>query len=292
MLFAQCGIFMCLQPIIHQLFTLLALLFSHAMSNSDVECRWHNTVEFWSSVVCTMENFKTVNFHVAPDNKRSIVDRHFERCFEAFVHGVARKCEATIVSRTYASRYLGNASFIGFNNDAVHRVVSERPSIWKIASGDAIASRRDATATEEGIGTQRNRIYHGENTWNVHVILARDIRFLDQISKNDSMFEWMRPHDRFIVLISRQDERPRDSDLTIDDVLQTLWRRRNVQSVFAAEMTPNDDTTTRIVRTYNPFVKVNDSGSYRLHHSMFSMTSERFLEKKGGRKIRLIEFCD
>ncbi|EZA50867.1 hypothetical protein DMN91_011411 [Ooceraea biroi] len=103
--------------------------------------------------------------------------------------------------------------------------------------------------------------YKEGNTWNVHVILARDIHSFDQVSKNDSIFAW-NPQDRFIVLIVRSNDHNRlnESDMRIDDVLKSLWSKRKMQSVFISEMLVSDTSRiNRVIRTYNPFAKINDS---------------------------------
>ncbi|KMQ93629.1 glutamate receptor delta-2 subunit [Lasius niger] len=145
-------------------------------------------------------------------------------------------------------------SFIN-NNDVIHGI-AKRPSIWKITSDDELPF----LVTPATIERIRSNKAFGENTWNVHVILAKNIPSFDHITKDGSTFEW-KPNDRFIVLIACQEEMLNKSRL--DDILKTLWSKRKVHSVLVAEAIAvvNDTRIDQAVRTYNPFAKVNDSGS-------------------------------
>lgn len=116
----------------HQFALALLLLLRHRVSGSDCQ-RWHNAIEFWSNVTCSMEDTKTVNFHSVLESGESFLGR----CFQAFVYDIARKCETAIVSRIYTLRDTDNLTF----SDVVRPV--ERPPIWKVASSgeDAIPFR-------------------------------------------------------------------------------------------------------------------------------------------------------
>lgn len=232
-------------------FALMALLFLPTLSDND--CRWCHAIEFWSSVICSMENSKTVHFHsVLDDNSNSIL---LESCFETFVHSIARKCAIATMLRTYMFPDLENTSFVD-DNDVIYEI-AKQPSVWKITSDDELTFQVTSAKIKRII---RNSKAFGENTWNVHVILPKSIRFFDQISKDDSTFEW-KPHDRFIVLIACREKVLNKSRL--DGILKTLWTKRKVQSVLVAETIAvvNDTKTDRAIRSYNPFAKVNDSGS-------------------------------
>jgi len=242
----------------------VALLFLGAMSSNDD--RWCGALEFWSSVVCSMENSKVVNLHGVLDGNKE--PNLFKRCLKTFMRSVARKCETTIVLKTHALRDAGNASFVD-NNSIARRAVERRSLIWKIAgsSGDALVS--PATSSPSERIRARNVKAFGGNTWNVHVILTGDIRSLEQISKNGSTFEW-NAQDRFIVLIARREKHERlsiESHSKIDDVLKTLWSERKMHRVSVSEAILANDTVpiNQVVRTYNPFAKVNNSGLYILH---------------------------
>lgn len=208
-----------------------------------------------------MENSKVVNLHgVLDGNKEPIL---FERCLKAFVHSVARKCEATIVLKTYVLREAENTYFV--DNNSFSRVV-ERSLIWKIAgsSSDVLISPATSSASERNVHERNQVKAFGGNTWNVHVIFASDIRSLEQISKSDSTFEW-NAQDRFIVLITHREKHGRlsaESYLKIDDVLRMLWSERKMHKVSVSEAILINDTVpiNQIVRTYNPFAKVNNSG--------------------------------
>ncbi|XP_024869798.1 uncharacterized protein LOC112453325 isoform X2 [Temnothorax curvispinosus] len=246
------------------LVALFALLRTRTVSTSD--CQWHNAIEFWSNVVCSMEDIKTVNFHDVLESGRSSIV--LERCFQAFVYDIARKCETTIVSRIHALDDAENlASFVS-NNDIAH--IAHRfakrassASIWQVTSNDALPSRVRPSAAAGKIRIRSDKTFDG-NTWNVHVILAKDIHSFDQIARGDTTFEW-NSHDRFIVLITRfpeeQGPSSNESNSRIGNILKTLWSKRKVQKIFVSEATLVNDTVriNRIVRTYNPFVKVNDS---------------------------------
>jgi hypothetical protein len=243
-------------------FILMALLFLGVVSSDD--SRWCGTLEFWSSVVCSMGNSKVVNLHgVLDGNKEPTL---FERCLKTFIRSVARKCETTIVSKTYVLRDAGNASFI--DNNSVVRKAVERSLIWKIAesSDDALIYPTTSSASER-IRVRNVKAFAG-NTWNVHVILTGDIRSLEQISKNGSTFEW-NAQDRFIVLIARREKHGLsvESYSKIDDVLRTLWSDRKMHRVSVSEAIFVNDKIpiNQVVRTYNPFAKVNNSGLYILH---------------------------
>ncbi|XP_050450325.1 uncharacterized protein LOC126850903 isoform X2 [Cataglyphis hispanica] len=229
-------------------FALMALLFLPTLSDND--CQWCHAIEFWSSVICSMENSKTVHFHsVLDDNSNSI---HLESCFEAFVHSIARKCAIATMLRTYTFPDPENTSFVD-DNDVIYEIVKQ-PSIWKITSDDELPFQVTSAKIKRII---RNSKAFGENTWNVHVILPKNIRSFDQISKDDSTFEW-KPHDRFIVLIACREKVLNKSRL--DGILKTLWTKRKVQSILVAEtIAVNDTKTDRAIRSYNPFAKVNDS---------------------------------
>lgn len=231
-------------------FALVVLLFPPTLLGNDY--RWYRAVEFWSSVVCSMENSKTVHFHgVLDNNKNSIL---FERCFEAFVRSIARKCSTTTVLRTYTFPDSGDTSFVDDNN--VICGIAKEPSMWKITSND----KRPFLIKSARVERIQNDKAFGKNTWNVHVILAKNIRSFDKISKDGSTFEW-KPYDRFIILIVCQEEMLYKSRL--DDILKTLWSKHKMQSILVAEtIAVADDTRIdQAIRIYNPFAKVNDSGS-------------------------------
>ncbi|XP_014489479.1 PREDICTED: uncharacterized protein LOC106752352 [Dinoponera quadriceps] len=218
------------------------------------DCRWSQAVGFWSDVICSMENCKTVNFHRVHDRQNSTV---VSRCFDELVLVVARKCEMTILSRAYRS---GDESFID-DEDAV-RGSANRSSIWRItSSADALVTR----PMIKGISPQNDQKDppHERNTWNVHVILARDVRSFHRILRNE-MFEW-NPRDRCIVLIVHrkkdQGERGNEPGVSIEDILRTLWYERKVYNIFVSDGVLVNGTSriNRFVSTYNPFAKVNDS---------------------------------
>ncbi|XP_029161062.1 uncharacterized protein LOC114932827 [Nylanderia fulva] len=235
-------------------FVLVTLLFLPTPVPGN-DCRWCSAVEFWSSVVCSMENSKTIHFHGVLDNNRNSI--LLERCFEAFAHSIPRKCAITTMLRTYVFSDMENYTSFIDNNDVIYRVAKPL-SISKITSDDELPFLVTPTATVRF--RSYNRDSFGENTWNVHVILVKNVRSFDQISKNDnSKFEW-KPRDRFIVLIACQEEtlnKPR-----LDGVLKTLWSKRKVQSVLVAVV--DDARIDSTVRTYNPFAKVNDSAYGRV----------------------------
>ncbi|XP_018374120.1 PREDICTED: uncharacterized protein LOC108768249 isoform X2 [Trachymyrmex cornetzi] len=102
-----------------------------------------------------------------------------------------------------------------------------------------------------------------DKTWNMHVILTGDVHFFDQISKDGTTFEW-NSHDQFIVLFARfPEEHGLSNELNsrIDDILKTLWFKHKVHKVFVSKAILINDTVriARTVRTYNPFIKVNNS---------------------------------
>ncbi|KAG5345525.1 GRID2 protein, partial [Acromyrmex charruanus] len=238
-------------------FALLLFASLHiALSSSN---QWYNAIEFWSNVVCSMKDIKTVNFHGVLES--STISRKsaifLERYFQAFIYDITRKCQTTILSRIYTPPDSKNL-FVN-NNDIPYRVV-KRPSIWKIMSGDALPSRimllNNVTKR-----IRSNKTF--DRTWNMHVILTRDVHFFDQISKDGTTFEW-NSHDRFIVLFARfPEEHGLSSELNskIDDVLKTLWFKHKVHKVFVSEAILINDTVRidRTIRTYNPFTKVNNS---------------------------------
>lgn len=238
----------------HQFALVVLFVLLHRVSSSDRQ--WRNAIEFWSNVTCSMEDIKTVNLHNVLESGKSTI--LLEQCFQAFVHDVAHKCERTIISRIYTLRGQENLTSLVGNNGAVVDRSVKRPPIWNVTS-DYISSRvMPLTAGNIPIRNTFDR-----DTWNMHVILARDIHSFDQISRDDTTFEW-NSRDRFIVLIARFPERlSNESDSRIDDILKTLWSKHKVQKIFVSEAIFFDDTVriNRIVRTYNPFAKVNDSGS-------------------------------
>lgn len=242
----------------------LFVLLYQAVSSSDRNAiEWRNAIEFWSNVTCSMKDIKTVNVHnvLESESKSSIF---FEQYFQGFVQGVAHKCARTIsISRIYTLCNKENpTSFVG-NDEVIDRSV-KRPPIWNITS-DYISSRV-MPLTVGNIPTRKDKTFDSLDTWNMHVILTRDIHSFDQISRDDTRFEW-NSHDRFIVLIARFPERhgpSNESNSRIDDILKTLWSKHKVQKIFVSEgiFYINDTIQiNRIVRTYNPFAKVNDSGS-------------------------------
>ncbi|XP_029680584.1 uncharacterized protein LOC115246109 isoform X2 [Formica exsecta] len=229
-------------------FALITLIFLPSLSSND--CQWCRAVEFWSSVICSVENSKIVHFHGVDNNRSSIL---LEPCFETFVRSIERKCAITTILRTYTFPDSENTSFVD-NNDVTHEI-AKRPSIWKINTSDDEFPFRVTSAKIERI--QNNKAF-GEDTWNVHVILPKNIHAFDQISKDGSRFEW-KPHDRFIVLIACREEVLNKSKL--DGILKTLWTKHKVQGILVAETIAvvNDTQTDRAIRSYNPFAKVNDS---------------------------------
>ncbi|KAL6259301.1 hypothetical protein P5V15_009219 [Pogonomyrmex californicus] len=237
---------------IHEL--ALVTFFLRTISNSD--CQWHNAIEFWSNVVCSIENVKTVNFHGVFDSGRSSI--FLDQCFQTFVKDITHKCQATIASKIYMLRDSENLTSFITNNDIIQRVV-ERPSICKITSGGKIPSRAIKSLIARRTRIRSGRV-SGKNTWNVHVILARDIHSFHQISKDASTFPW-NPHDRFIALIALPEENNSLSNPELDDILKTLWFKRKVQKILVSNVILVNDTIqiNQTVHTYNPFAKVNDS---------------------------------
>lgn len=216
-----------------------------------------------------MEDTKTVNFHVVLESRKS--STFLEQCFQTFVYDIARECETTIMSRIYT--LCDSENLVSLNNsDVAHRthMAVKRPSIREITSDDASSSRAMPLEAAGRIQMRSDKTFT-RNTWNVHLILVRDIHSFDQISQADTTeFEW-NPQDRFIVLIARFPEEgaidsfdspSNESNSRINDVLKTLWSKRKVQKIFVSETILVKDTVriNRIVRTYNPFAKVNDSG--------------------------------
>jgi len=241
-------------------FALLLFASLHIASSSSYQ--WYNAIEFWSNVVCSMKDIKTMNFHGILESSISKRNAIFlEQYFQAFIYDVTRKCETTILSRIYTPPDSENL-FVN-NNDIAYRVV-KRPSIWKIISGDALPSR---VMPSNNVARKIRKIRSDktfDGTWNMHIILIRDVHFFDQISKDGTTFKW-NSHDRFIVLFARFPEEHRLSNKLnsrIDDILKTLWFKHKVHKVFVSEVILINDTIRidRTVRTYNPFTKVNNSG--------------------------------
>lgn len=208
-----------------------------------------------------MKDIKTVNFHNVLGSAKS--SSFFEQCFQVFVREVAHKCETTIISRIYTLRDKENrTSFVGNNDVVVHRSVKQ-PPIWTPISDYSFIPSQVMPLATGNIQIRSDKTF--DNTWNMHVILMRDIHSFDQISRDDTTFEW-NSHDRFVVLIARFPERhepSNESNSKIDNILKTLWSKRKVQKIFVSGAIFLNDTIqiNRIVRTYNPFAKVNDSGS-------------------------------
>ncbi|XP_011051279.1 PREDICTED: uncharacterized protein LOC105144210 [Acromyrmex echinatior] len=237
-------------------FALLLFASLHIASSSSNQ--WYNAIEFWSNVVCSMKDIKTVNFHGVLESssisRRSAI--FLERYFQAFIYDITHKCETTILSRIYTPPDSEN---LFVNNDIAYRVV-KRPSIWKIISGDALPSR---VMLLNNVTKKIRSDKTFDRTWNMHVILTRDVHFFDQISKDSTTFEW-NSHDRFIVLFARfSEEHGLSNELNskIDDILKTLWFKHKVHKVFVSEAIFINDIVRidRTVRTYNPFTKVNNS---------------------------------
>ncbi|XP_018374119.1 PREDICTED: uncharacterized protein LOC108768249 isoform X1 [Trachymyrmex cornetzi] len=208
-----------------------------------------------------MKDIKTVNFHgvleSSSTSKRSAI--FLEQYFQAFIYDVTRKCETPILSRIYTPP---NSENLFVNNDIAYRVV-KWPSIWKIISGDALPSRVMPSNNVAGRirKIRSDKIF--DKTWNMHVILTGDVHFFDQISKDGTTFEW-NSHDQFIVLFARfPEEHGLSNELNsrIDDILKTLWFKHKVHKVFVSKAILINDTVriARTVRTYNPFIKVNNS---------------------------------
>lgn len=221
-----------------------------------------------------MRGLKIVNFHSLLDSNKKD-SRLIQHYLEILIYRITQKCEMTVITKMMymPQKNERNTSFIDNNNRGICRT-AERPSIWKFTSDDCdydmldsqaiLLSPLSSTAMETLI--QDDKTVRGWNTWNIHVILMRDTRFFDEISKNNSTFEWNQ-QDRFLVLIahrSKKRERLNESNLMINDILRTLWYERRVQNIFVSQVTLINDTTwiDRIVRTYNPFVKFNNSGLY------------------------------
>ncbi|KAL0108841.1 hypothetical protein PUN28_014155 [Cardiocondyla obscurior] len=231
------------------------------------DCRWDNAIKFWSNVICSLKDIKIVNFHNVLESGGSSI--FLEQCFQIFVHDIAHKCETTIVSRIYTFRE--TESLASFTKDVSYsekrgRFV-KRSAIWKIlASDNAISSRVKLPLSSTGENIRiRSDTTLDRNMWNVHVILAKDVHSFDRITKDDTTFEW-NSHDRFVVLIVHYPEDRRlsnESNSRIDDILKTLWFKYKVQKVFVSEAALANDTVriNRIIRTFNPFAKVNDSTS-------------------------------
>lgn len=209
-----------------------------------------------------MEDIKTVNFHDVLESVRES-SIFLDQCVQTLACDIARKCETTIVSRIYTLRDMGSLAPFVSNNDVSYRSVKQ-PSIWKIISGDALPSRVMPSAASGEIRIRSDKTFD-RNTWDVHVILTRDIYSFGQISKDDTTFEW-NSHDRFIVLVARFPKKhglSNELNSRIGDILKTLWSKRKVQKILVSEAILINDTVriNRIVHTYNPFAKVNDSGS-------------------------------
>lgn len=237
-------------------FILLISLSLHTTSDSNNYPR--KAIEFWSSVVCSLDNLKILDFHYVLDGDRSFASLQRD-CSEIFLRDVARKCETTtILLKTHVLRDPRNTFYSSSNNKMVHGTM-KRSAIRKIASENVITSQAISPSIER-IPVQNNE---EGNTWHVHVILARDIQSFDLVSKDDSIFSW-NPRDRFIVLIARSNEhrhRLDESDVRIEDVLKSLWSKRKVQAVFISEIVPDTSPADRVLYTYNPFAKINDYGT-------------------------------
>lgn len=198
-----------------------------------------------------MKDIKTVKFHGVLESRNTSRRNaiFLEQYFQAFVSDITHKCETTILSKIYTPPDSENL-FVNNNVDVAYRVV-KWPSFSKIISDDALPSRVMPSNNVAGR--------------NVHVILTRDVHSFDQISKDGTIFEW-NSHDRFIVLLARfpaeEHELSNELNSRIDDILKTLWFKRKVHKVFVSEAILINDTvrTDRTVRTYNPFIKVNNSG--------------------------------
>jgi len=234
-------------------FVFMISLFLCTTSGNDYRC---NAIKFWSNVVCYLKNLKILHFYSVfyNDNSKSFI--FLEECSEVFIYDIAHKCETTIILKTYVLH--DSRSTFYFANDIVYGAVVQ-PFILKNISKDMIIFQ--AISSVERISVQNNK---EGNTWDVYVFLVRDIYSFNQILKNDSILKW-NPRDRFIVLIIQHEHEHNqlnESNVRIDDVLKLLWSKRKIQSVFVSDMMLVNKTfpVSRVVRTYNPFAKINDSG--------------------------------
>lgn len=209
-----------------------------------------------------MENCKTVNFHrVLGNDRRSI---SVSRCFGDLVHVVARRCQTTIVSKTYTFQDSMDAESFADDEDTVGESVKWSLIRRRITFDDGNVLATQATVKRAPVQRDVQVSSYERNTWNVHVILVTDIRSFDRILR-DKLFEW-ESRDRFIVLIvhrSKHQER-NESSVVIENTLRILWYDYKVYNVFISDGLYINGTTqiNQLVSTYNPFAKVNDSGSW------------------------------
>ncbi|XP_025157933.1 uncharacterized protein LOC105182887 isoform X2 [Harpegnathos saltator] len=252
-------------------FILVVSLFLRAASFGDYQWR-REAVEFWSDVICSMENCKTAIFHRVPSGDAGPASTDdVSRYLDDLVRGVARKCETTIVSRTYVySRRSSEKSFVG-DEDMVRENAECSSSIWSITFDHVNLpvtrpTRRDAAKRTPTPNRDQDSSHETRNTWNVHVVLAKNARAFDRAFLRNETFQW-NPRDRFVVLIvdrrkKHQEDRENEPDVSIEDILRTLWHERKMYNVFVSEGILMNGTTriNRLASTFNPFVKINDSG--------------------------------
>jgi hypothetical protein len=231
-------------------FVFMISLFLCTTSSNDYRC---NAIKFWSNVVCYLENLKILHFYSVFDNSKSFI--LLEQCSDVFIYSIARKCKITIILKTYVP-HDSRSTFYSANGVVYGPEI--RPFIRKITSEDIIIFQ--AMSSVERISMQNDK---KGNTRNVYVFLVRDIYSFDQVLKNDSMFTW-NSRDRFIVLIIQSNGHNRLNKLNvrIDDILKLLWSKHKIQGVFVSDMMLINNTSpvNRVIRTYNPFTKINDSG--------------------------------
>ncbi|EFN84854.1 hypothetical protein EAI_10312 [Harpegnathos saltator] len=251
-------------------FILVVSLFLRAASFGDYQWR-REAVEFWSDVICSMENCKTAIFHRVPSGDAGPASTDdVSRYLDDLVRGVARKCETTIVSRTYVySRRSSEKSFVG-GEDMVRENAECSSSIWSITFDHVNLpvtrpTRRDAAKRTPTPNRDQDSSHETRNTWNVHVVLAKNARAFDRAFLRNETFQW-NPRDRFVVLIvdrrkKHQEDRENEPDVSIEDILRTLWHERKMYNVFVSEGILMNGTTriNRLASTFNPFVKINDS---------------------------------
>jgi len=218
-------------------------------SDNDYRC---NAIKFWSNVVCYLENLKILHFYNVFDNSKSFILLEYS---DVFIYDIARKCETTVILKTYVLRDPRN-TFYSANGVVYGSVIS---SIQKIRWSEHMIIFQTMSSVEK-ISMQNNK---EGNTQNIYVFLMRNIYSFDQILKNDSILTW-NSRDRFIVLIIQSNEynRLNKSNMKIDDILKLLWAKHKIQGVFVSNMmlVNNTSSINRIIRTYNPFAKINDSG--------------------------------
>jgi len=66
--------------------------------------------------------------------------------------------------------------------------------------------------------------------------------------------------DLSLIIQSNEYNRLNKSNMKINDILKLLWFKYKIQGVFVSNMmlVNNTSSINRIIRTYNPFAKIND----------------------------------